>query len=237
MGRKVLITGASKGIGLSLAKLLLKKGDTLVLTARTMESSPHLKELEEISNNFYTINADLSKAEDIEKVYNFTKEKIGSIDILVNNAGRGIYAPLGTETAKSIKEILDLNVFAPIYLTNLFAEDLVANKGTIVNIASVAGRKGFAGLSTYCASKWAVVGFAESVRDELHSKGVRVITIEPGLVDTEWGENLPEQFINYKKSVDMLTPDDVANLIAYAVDAPSHVSLNEVLIRPTNQPR
>ncbi|MBC7196642.1 MAG: SDR family NAD(P)-dependent oxidoreductase, partial [Deferribacterales bacterium] len=159
------------------------------------------------------------------------------IDVLVNNAGRGIFAPVGTETAQSIKEIIDLNVFGLIYLTNKFVDNIVENKGSIVNIASVAGRKGFAGLSTYCATKWAVVGFSESIRDELCAKGVRVINIEPGLVDTDWGENLPEAFQQYKKSVDMLRPEDIAKLIGFALDAPQHISLNEVLIRPTNQPR
>jgi NADP-dependent 3-hydroxy acid dehydrogenase YdfG len=237
MGRNILITGASRGIGFELAKILLKKGDTVILASRSIENSKNLDELKKISDSFFAINCDVSKSDEIDRLYNFTKENVGSIDILVNNAGRGIYAPVGTETAQSIKEIIDLNVFGLIYLTNKFAKDMVENKGTIVNIASVAGRKGFAGLSTYCATKWAVVGFSESIRDELCSKGVRVITIEPGLVDTEWGENLPEAFIKYKESVDMLKPEDIANLIDYALDAPKNVSLNEVLVRPTNQPR
>jgi NADP-dependent 3-hydroxy acid dehydrogenase YdfG len=237
MGRNILITGASKGIGFELAKILLGKGDNLVLVSRNIENSENVNELKKISDNFYLLNCDVSKSEDIDKLHDFTKSKLGKIDVLVNNAGRGIFAPVGTETAQSIKEIIDLNVFGLIYLTNKFVDDIVENKGSIVNIASVAGRKGFAGLSTYCATKWAVVGFSESIRDELCSKGVRVITIEPGLVDTEWGENLPEAFIKYKESVDMLKPEDIANLIDYALDAPKNVSLNEVLVRPTNQPR
>jgi len=237
MGKNVLITGASKGIGFELAKILLGKGDSLVLVSRNIERSDNLYELKKISDNFYVLNCDVSKSEEIDKLYDFTKSKLGKIDILVNNAGRGIYAPIGTETANSIKEIIDLNVFGLIYLTNKFVDDIVHNKGSIVNIASVAGRKGFAGLSTYCATKWAVVGFSESIRDELCQKGVRVINIEPGLVDTDWGENLPDAFLQYKKSVDMLRPEDIAKLIDFALDAPSHISLNEVLIRPTNQPR
>lgn len=237
MSKNILITGASKGIGFELAKILLKKGNSLVLVSRNIENSNNLKELKGISDNFYALNCDVSKKEDIDKLYDFVKSKNVKIDVLVNNAGRGIYAPIGTESADSIKEIIDLNIFGLIYITNKFVDDIVQNKGSIVNIASVAGRKGFAGLSTYCATKWAVVGFSESIRDELCQKGVRVLTIEPGLVDTDWGENLPDSFLHYKKSVDMLKPYDVARLIDFALDAPQYVSLNEVLIRPTNQPR
>lgn len=237
-GKRVVITGASKGIGEALAKNLADKGATLFLTSRTISKN---KELQNYLSNqkieYYLFDADLGNMDQIKKMYDFFMSKTDGIDCLINNAGRGIYKPITEETAETIKEIIDLNLSGLIYTTSLFVSSIIQNKGTIVNIASVAGRKGFMGLSTYCASKWGVVGFSESIRDELCSKNVRVITVEPGLVDTNWGENLPDGFIQYKKSVDILKPEDIARTIVYALEQPENVSLNEILIRPTNQPR
>ncbi|KAA0258489.1 SDR family NAD(P)-dependent oxidoreductase [Deferribacter autotrophicus] len=238
--KTVLITGASKGIGYHLAKKMAdqKLVDKMVLVARSMSTKDDLKKyFEDRGVDYLFIDADLSKREDVDRLYDSVKKKGWKIDVLVNNAGRGIFNFIKDESFETINEIISLNVTGLIYLTSLFIEDLIDNKGTIVNIASVAGRKGFAGLSVYCATKWAVVGFSESLRDELCSKNVRVITVEPGLVDTDWGENLPESFEKYKKSVDMLKPEVVAETILFALKQPASVSLNEILIRPTNQPR
>jgi NADP-dependent 3-hydroxy acid dehydrogenase YdfG len=237
-GKKVLITGASRGIGAELAVKLAEKGAVLCLTSRNISKSNELlSKLGKLNTKYYIFDADFSQESDIKNAYNFFISKVGSIDILINNAGRGIFSPLQDETASQIKEIIDLNVFGLIYITNLCVADLIKNKGSIVNISSVAGRKGFQGLSVYCASKWAVVGFTESLRDELCSKNVRVMVVEPGLVDTDWGENLPDSFKEYKASVDMLDAKDVADTIVTALELPQKVSLNEILIRPTNQPR
>lgn len=233
--KDIVITGASSGIGFELTKLFFDEGFNVVAVSRNITKNKDLKKF--AGKNLFLIDADVSIQSEIEKLYTFAKKNLGEIDVLVNNAGRGIYAPIQKETPEQIREIINLNLFGLIYLTNIFSNDIVENKGVIVNIASVAGRKGFAGLSTYCATKWGVVGFSESLRDELCAKGVRVITVEPGLVDTNWGEKLPDAFIDYKKSVDMLTPIDIANTILFALKQPPHVSLNEILIRPTNQPR
>lgn len=237
-GKNVLITGASRGIGAALAKQLAKEEVTLCLTARNMtQATELLAYLDEKKCSYFIIDGDMSVQSDIEEVYSYFSNQTSGIDVLVNNAGRGIFKPIHNETPESIQEILNLNVFGLIYMTQQCTNDIVERQGTVVNISSVAGRKGFQGLSVYCASKWAVVGFSESLRDELCSKGVRVLTVEPGLVDTEWGEELPEGFVDYKNSVNMLSADDIAETIMYGLKQPHHVSLNEILIRPTNQPR
>ncbi|MGA1847361.1 SDR family oxidoreductase [Deferribacter abyssi] len=235
-----LITGASKGIGYHIAKKMAEQKivNKIVLVARNISSNSELGNyFKNLGIEPLFVDADLSTRDGADRVYENVKKNGWVIDILINNAGRGIFNFLKDESFETINEIISLNVTGLIYLTSLFIQDLIDNKGTIVNIASVAGRKGFAGLSVYCASKWAVVGFSESLRDELCSKNVRVITVEPGLVDTDWGENLPEGFKEYKKSVKMLTPEDVAETILFVLKQPEHVSLNEILIRPTNQPR
>ncbi len=236
--KNILISGASRGIGKALAIKLADSECKLCLVARNMSNSTELINILEKSNTEYFLyDADLSKQNEVKNTYDYFKKEVGDIDILINNAGRGIFSPIAEEKPEQIKEILDLNIFGLIYLTNLCVNDLIKNKGILINISSVAGRKGFQGLSVYCASKWAVVGFTESLRDELCSKDVKVICIEPGLVDTDWGENLPDTFKDYKASVNMLTAENIADVIYFALNTPSNVSLNEILVRPTNQPR
>jgi len=236
--KRVLITGASRGIGEAIARRIADKEAKLFLTSRTIsKNSSLLNYLNDKKIEYYYFDTNLANMSEIKNMYDFFMSKTDGIDVLINNAGRGIYKPITEETAETIKEIIDLNLTGLIYTTALFSKSLIKNKGTIINIASVAGRKGFMGLSTYCASKWGVVGFSESIRDELCSKNVRVITIEPGLVDTDWGEELPDGFVQYKNSVDMLKPEDIAKTIEFVLEQPDNVSLNEILIRPTNQPR
>jgi NADP-dependent 3-hydroxy acid dehydrogenase YdfG len=236
--KRVLITGASRGIGEAIARRIADKEAKLFLTSRTIsKNSSLLNYLNDKKIEYYYFDTNLANMSEIKNMYDFFMSKTDGIDVLINNAGRGIYKPITEETAETIKEIIDLNLTGLIYTTALFSKSLIKNKGTIINIASVAGRKGFMGLSTYCASKWGVVGFSESIRDELCSKNVRVITIEPGLVDTDWDEELPDGFVQYKNSVDMLKPEDIAKTIEFVLEQPDNVSLNEILIRPTNQPR
>lgn len=236
--KRVLITGASRGIGEAIARRIADKEAKLFLTSRTIsKNSSLLNYLNDKKIEYYYFDTNLANMSEIKNMYDFFMSKTDGIDVLINNAGRGIYKPITEETAETIKEIIDLNLTGLIYTTALFSKSLIKNKGTIINIASVAGRKGFMGLSTYCASKWGVVGFSESIRDELCSKNVRVITIEPGIVDTDWGEELPDGFVQYKNSVDMLKPEDIAKTIEFVLEQPDNVSLNEILIRPTNQPR
>jgi len=236
--KRVLITGASRGIGEAIARRIADKEAKLFLTSRTIsKNSSLLNYLNDKKIEYYYFDTNLANMSEIKNMYDFFMSKTDGIDVLINNAGRGIYKPITEETAETIKEIIDLNLTGLIYTTALFSKSLIKNKGTIINIASVAGRKGFMGLSTYCASKWGVVGFSESIRDELCSKNVRVITIEPGLVDTDWGEELPDRFVQYKNSVDILKPEDIAKTIEFVLEQPDNVSLNEILIRPTNQPR
>jgi Short-chain alcohol dehydrogenase of unknown specificity len=109
--------------------------------------------------------------------------------------------------------------------------------GHIVNISSVAGRIGIPGWAVYCATKWAVIGFSESIRKELIKYNIRVTVIEPGVVSTHWGENMPEDWIRSRGAMHALKPKDIAEAIYYAVIQPEHVSVNEILIRPTEQER
>ncbi|HOA82433.1 MAG TPA: SDR family oxidoreductase [Thermodesulfovibrio thiophilus] len=240
-GKVAFITGASKGIGLSTAERFAKEGCNLVLSARSEIL------LEEISNkieNLYKVKAisiagDLTNSDNIEKAFKILKENFNKIDILINNAGRGIFNYIENGSLKEWKDVIDLNLTALIHCTHLAVNMMIpARSGHIINISSVAGRIGISGWSVYCATKWAVVGFSDSIRKELTKYNIRVTVIEPGVVTTEWGENMPEEWIKGRQEMKApLKPENIAEAIYYVVTQPEHVSVNELLIRPTEQER
>lgn len=235
-----IITGASKGIGLATAYRFAQEGSNLMLIARSENS---LKDIsEDIQKKYGTKvivkGADISKPEEIEKAFEVFTKNFSKIDILINNAGRGIFNYIQNGSIKEWKEVIDLNLTGLIYLTHLSANLMIKErKGHIVNISSVAGRIGIPGWSVYCATKWAVVGFSESIRKELLKYDIKVTVIEPGVVKTDWGENMPEEWIRQRAHMNALAPENIAEAILYVVTQPENVSINELLIRPTEQER
>jgi NADP-dependent 3-hydroxy acid dehydrogenase YdfG len=235
-----LITGASKGIGLATAEKFAQEGANLILLAR---SETLLKQTADTLESKYKVKvlpfpADLTKQEDVEKVFELIRKNFNKLDILVNNAGRGIFNYIENGSRKEWDEVISLNLTGLIHCTNLAVRMMIPQRsGHIVNISSVAGRIGIPGWSVYCATKWAVIGFSESIRKELIKYNIRVTVIEPGVVSTQWGENMPEDWIRSRGAMHALKPKDIAEAIYYAVIQPEHVSVNEILIRPTEQER
>ncbi len=239
-GKTAIITGASKGIGLATAIKFAKEGANLMLIARSegLLKDISLRLLREYDIKVAYAKVDLTKPEEVEKAFEIFKKNFQTLDILVNNAGRGIFNYIHNGSYKEWKEVIDLNLTGLIQLTHLAVNMMIPQRnGHIVNISSVAGRVGIPGWSVYCATKWAVVGFSESIRKELLKYNIRVTVIEPGVVRTEWGENMPEEWITQRAHMDALRPEDVADAIYYAVVQPKNVSINEILIRPTEQER
>ncbi len=239
-GKVAIITGASRGIGLATATKFAREGASLLLVSR---SEPLLKEISENLETMYSIKAvavpaDLTKPGEIEGVFNVVKENFGRLDILVNNAGRGIFNYIENGSPEEWKEVIDLNLTGLIHCTHLAVKMMIPQRnGHIVNISSVAGRIGIPGWSVYCATKWAVIGFSESIRKELLKYNIRVTVVEPGVVRTEWGENMPEEWKTQRAAMCALKPEDIAEAIYYAVTCPDYVSVNEILIRPSEQER
>ncbi|PMP70237.1 MAG: hypothetical protein C0186_05220 [Thermodesulfovibrio aggregans] len=238
-GQVALITGASKGIGLATAEKFANEGANLVLVARSKELLNNVTEkLTTYGVNVINVPADLTKPEEVERVFKVLKDYFQRLDILVNNAGRGIFNYIENGSPKEWKEVIDLNLTGLIYCTHLAVKMMIPRRsGHIVNISSVAGRVGIPGWSVYCATKWAVIGFSESIRKELIKYNIRVTVIEPGVVATEWGENMPEEWIKSRGAMKALKAHDIAEAIYYAVTQPEHVSVNELLIRPSEQER
>ena len=167
----------------------------------------------------------------------------GSVDVLVNNAG---LMPLSFVKKLKVDEwdrMIDVNIKGVMYCTAAVLPHMAAKKsGHIVNVSSVAGRIVFPAGSVYCATKHAVTAFSEGLRQELSARsGIRVTCIEPGVVATELTDAITDeslaQFVENSKKMESLSAQDIASAIMYAVDAPPHANVNEILIRPVSQER
>ena len=239
-----IVTGASSGIGYATALALSKAGAKVAIGARRTEK---LSELEnEITKNggqAFSQKLDVTKKSDCDLFVNSVMEKWGGVDILVNNAG---LMPLSFVKNLKIDEwdqMIDVNIKGVLYCIAAVIPHMLEKKsGHIVNISSVAGRIIFPSGSVYCATKHAVTALSEGLRQEFSTrKNIRVTCIEPGVVSTELTNTITDEslkdFVENAKKMQSLSAQDIANAIIYAVEAPSHVNVNEVLIRPTTQER
>ena len=239
-----IITGASSGIGYATALTLSKAGIRVAVGARRTE---RLQELEKqiIKNNGEILvqKTDVTRKSDCDSLVNTIVEKWGKVDILINNAGLMPLSYFKNGKVEEWEQMIDVNIKGVLYCTSAVVPYMLEKKsGHIINISSVAGRIVFAGGSVYCATKHAIAALSEGLRKELSpTYNIRVTCIEPGAVETELLESITDEsmtgFIQATKKMETLRSDDIANAILYAVQAPEHVNVNEILIRPTAQER
>ena len=239
-----IVTGASSGIGYATALALSKAGAKVAIGARRTD---RLSELEnEITKNggqAFSQKLDVTKKSDCDSFVNAVIEKWGGVDILVNNAGLMPLSFIKNLKIDEWDQMIDVNIKGVLYCTAAVIPHMTEKKsGHIVNISSVAGRIVFPSGSVYCATKHAVTALSEGLRQEFSTrKNIRVTCIEPGVVSTELTNTITDEslkdFVENAKKMQSLSAEDIANAITYAVEAPSHVNVNEVLIRPTTQER
>ena len=239
-----IITGASSGIGYATALALSKAGAKVAIGARRIDKLADLEnKIKENNGEVFSQKLDVTKNDECVSFVNNVLEKWGSVDILVNNAG---LMPLSFVKNLKIDEwdqMIDVNIKGVLYCTGAVVTHMLEKKsGHIVNISSVAGRIVFPAGSVYCATKHAITAFSEGLREELSvRKNIRVTCIEPGVVSTELTNTITDEslqgFVENAKKMKTLQADDIANAILYAVESPSHVNVNEILIRPTTQDR
>jgi NADP-dependent 3-hydroxy acid dehydrogenase YdfG len=242
-GKIVIVTGASSGIGEATARLLSSEGAKVALVARRKDRIDNLeKELKATGGEALAIEADITDKKKCADVIKNVMGKWGKIDILVNNAGVMLLGPALDAPIKGWEQMIQVNVLGLLYMTHAALPVIKQNKnGHIVNISSVAGRTTRSGSAVYNATKWGVVAFTDALRQELAEQktGVRTTLIEPGYVKTELqSHNSPKIQKELKerfKDAKGLEAEDIANGIYYAVSQPNHVSVNEILIRPTAQ--
>lgn len=241
-GDVALITGASSGIGAATARALAAEGTSVALAARREDRLQSLAdEIESEGGETLVVPTDATDEDQIYEMVDTTVEELGGLDVLVNNAGVMLLEPVATANPDDWQQMLDLNVQGLMVASQAALNEMEEDgSGDIANISSVAGRKAYAGSSGYNASKFGVTAFSEALREEVVDSDIRITTIEPGVVDTELADHIPDE--DQKEMVDEmvegmepLEADDIARTIRYAVTQPSHVNVNEIAIRPTQQ--
>ncbi len=207
-----LVTGGNRGIGCAIAHKLAENGIDLIIVGcnkkRLNDAAANLKKLGVI---VYPIQCDISKPKNIKKLLEQVAE-IGDIDILVNNAGVAFYSDLVKSSPKEIDRMIDVNLRGMIKMTKAFLPQMMKkDESIIINIASGAGKTGYPGLATYCATKFGVIGFTEALAQEMEESGVHVYAICPGDTQTEMWESLfPGEPATY-------LPEDVAIEVMHVI--------------------
>ncbi len=243
-GKAVAITGASSGIGEATALTLARAGASVALGARRKDRIDALAaRIEDGGGTAVAFEVDVTDKSAARGFVEAANERLGRLDTLVNNAGVMLLGPVEQSSSDDWRTMLNVNVLGLLYCTSAALPIMRAQEGgDIVNISSVAGRFARAGNAVYAATKFAVGAFSEGLRNEVTEGGIRVTLIEPGFVDTELQSHNTGVVLETLESMreqlgEVLRAQDVANGILYAVSQPPHVSINEVLIRPTRQTR
>lgn len=241
----VLISGASAGIGAATALALAAQKYPLVLTARRLERLKELKKkcLNAGAPDVHIQQLDVRRATQIRSLAAGLKKKKIQVGVLVNNAGlaKGVELIQNATEARfdrGIDEMLDTNVRGLLTLTRVLLPQIIAARGHIVNLGSVAGRLVYEGGVVYCATKFAVRAISDALRMDLKGTGVRVSNIEPGMVNTEFSKvrlgNQQKADAVYAKMMP-LSAQDIAGTILWCLQQPPHVNISELVIYPTDQ--
>ena len=203
MSKVYLITGTSSGFGRALAEAALKGGNRVVLTARRPESVAKLAE--KAGDQALSVKLDVTNAEDRRAAIDATVERFGRLDVLINNAGRGSLGAAEAFSSEQLRDQMEVNFFGAVEMTRAALPLMrTQESGHIMNISSIGGLAAVGGFSLYCASKFALEGFSESLRDEVAPLGIRVTIVEPGAFRTEFAGDAnmqPEENINAYEGV------------------------------------
>ena len=241
--QRVFITGATSGFGLATARLFAGKGWDLILCGRKPDALERVaKELSEKHHVTVTILCfDVRDLDGIRELQAGQPGAFKQVDVLVNNAGLA----LGTETLQEGNpdewdEVIDTNVKGVLYMIRAILPNMLERgKGHIVNISSTAGHWVYRGGAVYCATKHAVSAINEALRLDIHGSGVRVSSIDPGLVETNFSvTRFRGDTVKAKKvyeGLQVLTPDDIAETIWWVVSRPPHINIQEIILMPTDQ--
>ncbi len=221
-----LITGASSGIGAATARQAAAAGYRLVLAARSTDKLEALAEELGGAERAIAVTCDVTDFAQQEAMVQAALDAFGRVDVALANAGFGAARGFLKESPEQWRDMVLTNVLGCAYTIRATMPALKDSTGHLLLTSSVAGRRALLG-SLYSATKHAVTAMAESARQEFNDTGVRVTSIEPGMVDTPFFDNPVS---------DALEPDDIARAIMFAVSQPPHVDVNEILIRPVSQP-
>ena len=239
----VLVTGASSGIGLACARIFAQAGAKVILSARRLERLDALaQELKkEFNTDIYMLPMDVTDRPQVESQLNSLPEDWSNIDILINNAGlsRGL-DKLYEGDIQDWEEMIDTNIKGLLYVTRSVVPGMVKRgRGHVINIGSLAGHQTYPKGNVYCGTKVAVRAISEGLKQDLLGTPLRVTSVDPGLVETEFSKvrfrGDEDRAQGVYQGLTPLTPEDVADTVFYCATRPPHVNINEVLMMPTDQ--
>jgi NADP-dependent 3-hydroxy acid dehydrogenase YdfG len=232
-GKITLVTGAGRGIGKAVALSLAQAGCRVVLAARTLE------QLNEVHHEIYSrggealiVQTDLTRDDEIERLVAACQKTYGAVDFLINNAGWGKRASVVRAKVEDWDQTFRLNLRAPMILAQKFLPAMIKKgEGAVINIGSVSGKSGEAEGAAYSASKFGLIGFTQSLYEEVRQHGIKVAVILPGFVDTPM---IPQ--VKHLDRSKMIQAEDVAQAVLYILSAPATACPVEITIRPQRTP-
>jgi NADP-dependent 3-hydroxy acid dehydrogenase YdfG len=240
-GKVIVITGASSGMGAAAATYLAAKGASIVLGARRADRIEALAaQIADAGGKATAVVTDVSNRTDVAKLVDTAVETYGRIDVLINNAGLMPLSPLDRLKVDEWDRMIDVNVKGVLYGIAAALPHMKAQRsGHIINVSSVAGHKLFPGSAVYSATKFAVRALSDGLREEMAPHNIRTTIISPGAVKTELLDHISEKDVqeanqDYVGQVGV-PAETFARLVAFAINEPDDVGINEILFRPTAQ--
>jgi NADP-dependent 3-hydroxy acid dehydrogenase YdfG len=240
-GKVIVITGASSGMGAAAATYLAAKGASVVVGARRGDRIKTLAaEIGESGGKALALATDVTKRDDVRKLVDSAVETFGRIDVIINNAGVMPLSPLDRLKVDEWDQMIDVNIKGVLYgIAAALPHMKAQGSGHVINLSSVAGHKLFGGSAVYSATKFAVRALSDGLRQEMAAHNIRTTIISPGAVRTELLDHISEKDVQ-KANQDYVSEVGVpaetfARLVAFAINEPEDVGINEILFRPTAQ--
>jgi short-subunit dehydrogenase len=232
-GKVAVVTGAGRGIGRAIAVRLAQSGCRVVLVARSLPQLEEVqKEILSLAREALSVPTDLTRDEDINRLLEKTHETWGSVDILINNAGWGKKAAIVRAKIEDWDQTFKLNLRAPMILSRLVLPPMIVKgEGAIINVGSISGKTGEANAAAYAASKFGLIGFTQSLYEEVREYGVKVAVILPGFVNTPLIPETPH--LDRSK---MIQADDIAETVHFVLTSSGTCCPVEITVRPQRTP-
>lgn len=238
-----LVTGATSGIGRATAKVLASNNFNLIITGRRLERLEQVEEdlLKHTDAEIFTLNFDIQNNEEVVHAINSLPKEWKTIDVLINNAGLAAgLEPINEGSLDDWDQMINTNIKGLLYITKIVSNIMIENRqGHIINVSSIAGKESYANGAVYCATKHAVEAMTKGMRLDLLQHNIKVGSISPGAVETEFSvvrfHGNEEKAANVYNGYTPLFAEDIAETVLFMVTRPKHVNIDDILIMPTAQ--